>query len=90
MWSEKPICNKCGSKLCVEHGASYCLKCDVPKCSKCKKCKDGPYDPCSDICDECMCDPDTGWGGFTDHRVNKHFYSSEEQKKFYKEFVDED
>ena len=29
------------------------------KCANCKKSFWG-YDPCSDICDGCMCDPHTG------------------------------
>lgn len=54
------------------------------KCSECKYAAlGGGYDPCSDICDECRYDGDTGWCGFTDHSVNRHFYSEEEQKQFY-------
>ena len=30
---------------------------------KCNNCEYGGYDPCSDICDACMCDADTRWGG---------------------------
>ena len=29
-------------------------------------------------------DPDTGWGGFTDHRVGQHFNSREEQIEYYR------
>ena len=52
--------------------------------SKCSSCQYGGYNPLSDICDECMEDPDTGWGGFTDHRVGKHFNSREEQTEYYR------
>ena len=34
-----------------------------------------------------MYDPDTGWGGFYDHRVDKHFNNIEEQNKFYEDNV---
>lgn len=54
--------------------------------SNCKTCPysfGGNYDPSSDWCDECMCDADTGWGGFTDHRVGKHFNNDEEQQAYY-------
>ena len=55
--------------------------------TKCANCKDSPlgYDPCSDICDGCMCDPHTGWFGFYDHRVGRDFNSWAEQRKFYQE-----
>lgn len=53
------------------------------KKNPCKKCPYGPYDPCSDWCDECTMDADTGWGGFMDHRVGKHFDSEEEQRQYY-------
>lgn len=56
--------------------------------TNCKKCKYGPYyNPYSDFCDGCMYDPDTGWGGFYDHRVDKHFNNIEEQNKFYEDNV---
>lgn len=63
--------------------------------SKCSNCKYGPYDSLSDFCDNCMCDADTGWGGFTDHRAGKHFDSKEEQDDWYNlhdddEYDDED
>ena len=38
------------------------------------------------MCDADSSDPDTGWGGFTDHRVNKHFYSHKEQRDYYKNY----
>lgn len=43
----------------------------------------GPYDGLSDICDGCMCDPDTGWGGFTDHRAGRHFNNDDERDEWY-------
>lgn len=54
----------------------------------CHNCEYGPYDPLSDYCDECMNDPDTGWGGFTDHRAGKHFNSEQEQEDYYKTYDD--
>ncbi len=56
---------------------------------KCSNCEYGGYDPCSDICDACMCDADTGWGGFYDHSIGRHFDSEEEQRKYYEEHVDD-
>lgn len=50
---------------------------------KCSTCPEGGYDPCSDICDICKNDPDTGWGGFTDHSVEKHFNSEKERDEYY-------
>lgn len=44
------------------------------------------YDEYSEICDNCMHDPDTGWGGFTDHCAGHHFYSEEDQKHFYETY----
>jgi hypothetical protein len=43
------------------------------------------YDPLCDICDALSCDPDTGWGGFTDHYAGKHFYTHQEQSDYYKD-----
>lgn len=55
-------------------------------------CKDCPYgsspDPTSDICDGCRNDPDTGWGGFTDHSIGKHFYSEDERKDYLSDMED--
>lgn len=31
-----------------------------------------------------MYDPNTGWGGFTDHRAKKHFENKAEQDAWYK------
>lgn len=50
---------------------------------KCQGCAYGPYpDPSSDICHGCRNDPDTGWGGFTDHSIGQHFYNEEERRKW--------
>ena len=50
---------------------------------KCNQCPWGEtYSNESDICDHCQNDPDTGWGGFTDHRLGKHFYSTEERARY--------
>ena len=43
-----------------------------------KKCKGCPYgygspDTNSDFCNSCRNDPDTGWGGYTDHSTGKHY-----------------
>jgi len=38
----------------------------------------GP-DPTCDICDGHRNDPDTGWGGSTDHFTGKHYNSDEER-----------
>jgi hypothetical protein len=32
-----------------------------------------------------MSDPNTGWGGFTDHFAKKHFDTDAEQSEWYKE-----
>lgn len=39
-------------------------------------------DPSCDMCDGWTSDPDTGWGGFTDHYLGQHFESEEERKKY--------
>ncbi len=51
---------------------------------KCSCCQYGGYNPLSDICDSCIHDNDTGWFGFTDHRVGKHFNNEDEQSEYYK------
>ena len=52
---------------------------------RCSKCPNGPnYNPLSDWCDGCMEDPNTGFGGFYDHRVGKEFMTKDEQKEYYK------
>jgi hypothetical protein len=62
------------------------------KCKNCKHSSCGAPDPCCDICDECRHDGDTGWCGFTDHSVGKHFYTEDEQKNYYKnhDLLDDD
>ena len=45
----------------------------------------GKRDPSSDICDGCIEDCDTGWFGFTDHRVSQHFNNRQEQLKYYRD-----
>ncbi len=37
-----------------------------------------------DACDAESNDPDTGWGGFTDHFLGKHFMSEEERSEYIK------
>lgn len=54
----------------------------------CSGCPYGSYDPTSDICDGCRNDPDTGWGGFTDHALGAHFYSEDERKEYEKRMED--
>ncbi len=38
-----------------------------------------------DVCDGIRRDPDTGWGGFTDHFAGKHFNTTEEQAAHYRD-----
>ena len=53
--------------------------------SQCSGCQYGSSpDPSSDICDGCRSDPDTGWGGFTDHSIGKHFNNEDERDDYYK------
>lgn len=40
------------------------------------------YNPLCDMCDEESNDPDTGFGGFTDHRLGKHFMSENERRQY--------
>ena len=50
-----------------------------------KKCPCGRRtspDPCCDMCDSWTNDPDTGWGGFTDGYLGKHFNSEEERQEY--------
>lgn len=51
--------------------------------SNCSRCLHRGYDALSDFCDGCTHDSDTGWGGFYDHRVDRHFNSTGEQQKYY-------
>ena len=39
-------------------------------------------DPSCDMCDGWQNNPDTGWGGFTDGYLKKHFYSEEERQEY--------
>ena len=57
----------------------------------CEKCPYGTHpDPSSDICDGCRSDPDTGWGGFTDHAAGKHFNTKQEQEEWYKKHMEDE
>jgi len=56
----------------------------MSKCSECGYGSFGRRDPASDFCDGCQNDPDTGWGGFTDHYIGKHFDSDEEREEWRK------
>lgn len=56
-------------------------------CKNCKYSICGERDALSDICDECICDPDTGWCGFTDHSIGKHFNSQEEANEYYEKYI---
>lgn len=47
------------------------------------------YNPSCDACDGYTNDPDTGWGGFTDHSIGKHFYSEQERQEWVKEHGDD-
>lgn len=53
------------------------------KCKNCSYSCCGEPDSLSDWCDECRNDPDTGWGGFTDHSVGEHFMNEQEQGIYY-------
>lgn len=44
----------------------------------------GQHDLC-DVCDGMRHDPDTGWGGFTDHFAGKHFNNDAEQEEHYRQ-----
>lgn len=53
------------------------------KNSNCKKCSyssQGKPDNSSDICDGCQYDPDSGWGGYTDHSSTGPHNRPEEMK----------
>lgn len=54
----------------------------------CNNCQYGGYDPCSDICDGCTHDSETGWAGFTDHSVGRYFNNEEEQSEYYRNYSD--
>ena len=56
----------------------------MKNCKNCPHSWGGHYDSLSDWCDECRNDSDTGWVGFTDHSVGRHFNSEEERKDYYR------
>lgn len=60
----------------------------MSKCSNCPHSWGGCYDSSSDWCDACRHDPDTGWGGFTDHSIGKHFNSEKERNTYYGVYED--
>lgn len=39
-------------------------------------------DPSCDMCDGWQNDPDTGWGGFHDGYLGRHFSSEEEREEY--------
>lgn len=45
-------------------------------------------DPLCDMCDGWRNDPDTGWGGFTDGYLGKHFNSEKEREDYIKDMED--
>lgn len=55
----------------------------------CAHCPYGSYDKLSDICDGCRNDPDTGWGGFTDHYLGRHFESERARDTYIERYGDE-
>lgn len=59
------------------------------KCKNCEYSTCGKPDSLSDWCDECRNDPDTGWGGFTDHSVGEHFMTETEQQEYYEKHVND-
>lgn len=48
------------------------------------------YNPNCDACEGHTNDPDTGWGGFTDHSLGKHFDSEEERIEYLKNKTDDE
>lgn len=56
------------------------------RCVSCPYSCGGERDSLSDFCDSCCNDPDTGWGGFTDHSLEEsvHFNNEEERDKYYR------
>ena len=56
----------------------------------CRTCPHGPYSNESDICDHCRNEPDVGWGGFTDGKYGRHFYTEKERAKYEREYMDRD
>ena len=61
----------------------------MSKCSTCEYATFGAMDPSSDICDGCQNDPDTGWGGFTDHSTGRHYNSEGERDDEHSLFGDD-
>jgi hypothetical protein len=52
--------------------------------SNCKNCKQsvlGKPDNSSDYCDSCKYDPNTGWGGYTDHSSTDDYGRPEKMRK---------
>ena len=58
----------------------------MKNCSACPYSTHGSRDALSDVCDGCSHDPDTGWGGYTNHSVSDefdhhpHYYSEDEEE----------
>lgn len=42
-------------------------------------------DPSCDLCDALRHDPNTGWGGFTDHDAKQTFATEKEQREYYRQ-----
>lgn len=78
--------------LCYSFGGEEMRR----NCSDCPYSFNGSRDAMSDICDGCTSNPDTGWGGFTDHSVSDeeghhpHFMSEEEHRRFMETLDDDD
>lgn len=59
------------------------------RCESCSRSNSCYPDLLSDFCDDCQCDSDTGFGGFTDHSYvddygeSLHFNSQREADIFY-------
>lgn len=64
-----PNTSPCHSSGCGTDSPSYYGDDDDDENRRCGNCPYGGYDPCSDYCDACRHDPDTGWGGETDHSL---------------------
>lgn len=60
----------------------------MKNCRQCPHSSCGSPDPSCDICDGCRNDPDTGWGGFTDHSIGRHFNSEEERNEYFRNYED--
>lgn len=58
-----------------------------------KKCPCGANttpDPLCDMCDGWQNDPDTGWGGYTNHYLGKHFDSLKDEQEHKDSLLDLD